>query len=57
MVNDQVCQVCQKVVGSAHCKVKSSDDIIINVLETDGRFGGILDQDVIHYDTWVRKHS
>ncbi len=23
--------------GMAHCKVKSSDDIIINVLETDGR--------------------
>ena len=23
--------------GLAHCKVKSSDDIIINVLETDGR--------------------
>jgi len=25
------------VYGMAHCKVKSSDDIIINVLETDGR--------------------
>ncbi len=23
------------VYGMAHCKVKSSDDIIINVLETD----------------------
>ena len=22
-----------------------------------GTQGGILDQDVIHYDTWVRKHS
>ena len=22
-----------------------------------GVWGGILDQDVIHYDTWLRKHS
>ena len=25
------------VYGMAHCKVKSSDDIIINVLETDSK--------------------
>ena len=23
----------------------------------DLELGGILDQDVIHYDTWLRKHS
>ena len=33
----RVWKVCQKDGGSAYCKVKSSDDIIINVLETDGR--------------------
>ena len=27
----------QGVYGMAHCKVESSDDIIFNVLETDGR--------------------
>ncbi len=33
----KVWKVCQKDAGSAHCKVKSSDHIIINAFKTDGR--------------------
>ena len=32
-----VCVQAGYVYGMAHCKMKSSDDIVINVLETDGR--------------------
>ena len=55
------CRAATVLAGVLRPLVSTQDvharDALSDTAKRKGTEGGILDQDVIHYDTWLRKHS